>query len=57
MPIAVLLMFTDVGQEISHANELLSRLNRWKTLNQVGEWQMPASQRAWIETQTLPPIY
>ncbi|CAF5078235.1 unnamed protein product, partial [Rotaria sp. Silwood1] len=23
----------------------------------VEQWQIPASQRAWIETQTVPPIY
>lgn len=28
-------MFTDVGQEIQHANELLVRLNQWKKLRQV----------------------
>ena len=28
-------MFTDVGQEIQHANELLVRLNQWKNWRQV----------------------
>lgn len=28
-------MFTDVGQEVQHANELLVRLNQWKKLRQV----------------------
>jgi len=57
IPITVLLTFTDVGQEIQHASELLVRLNQWKKLRQIEQWQMPPSQRAWIETQTLPPIY
>ncbi|CAF2470323.1 unnamed protein product [Rotaria sp. Silwood2] len=57
IPITVLLMFTDIGQEIQHSNELLVRLNQWKKWCQVEQWQMPASQRAWIETQTVPPIY
>ncbi|CAF0775074.1 unnamed protein product [Rotaria sp. Silwood1] len=57
IPITVLLMFTDIGQEVKHANELLVRLNQWKKLCQVEQWQIPASQRAWIETQTVPPIY
>jgi len=57
IPITILLMFTDIGQEVEHANELLVRLNQWKKLHQVDRWQMPASQRAWIETQSVPPIY
>lgn len=35
IPITVLLMFTDIGQEVQHANELLVRLNQWKNLRQV----------------------
>lgn len=57
IPITILLMFTDVGHEIQHANELVVRLNRWKNFFQVEQWQMPISQLAWIETQILPPIY
>jgi len=35
IPITVLLMFTDIGQEVQHANELLVRLNQWKNWRQV----------------------
>jgi hypothetical protein len=28
-------MFTDIGQEVQHANELLNRLNQWKKWCQV----------------------
>ena len=28
-------MFTDIGQEVQHANELLVRLNQWKKWCQV----------------------
>jgi hypothetical protein len=35
IPITVLLMFTDIGQEVQHANELLNRLNQWKKWWQV----------------------
>jgi hypothetical protein len=28
-------MFTDIGQEVQHANELLVRLNQWKKIRQV----------------------
>ncbi len=28
-------MFTDIGQEVQHANELLVRLNQWKKWFQV----------------------
>ncbi len=35
IPITVLLMFTDIGQEVQHANELLNRLNQWKKWCQV----------------------
>jgi hypothetical protein len=28
-------MFTDIGQEVQHANELLGRLNQWKKFRQV----------------------
>ena len=28
-------MFTDIGQEVQHANELLARLNQWKKFRQV----------------------
>ena len=35
IPITVLLMFTDIGQEVEHANELLRRLNQWKKWSQV----------------------
>lgn len=35
IPITILLMFTDVGHEIQHANELVVRLNRWKNFFQV----------------------
>ena len=28
-------MFTDIGQEVEHANELLVRLNQWKKFRQV----------------------
>lgn len=35
VPITVLLMFTDIGQEVQHANQLLIRLNQWKQWCQV----------------------
>ncbi len=35
IPITILLMFTDIGQEVQHANELLGRLNQWKKFRQV----------------------
>ncbi|CAF3075547.1 unnamed protein product, partial [Rotaria sp. Silwood2] len=30
--ITILLMFTDIEQEVQHANELLVRLNQWKKI-------------------------
>jgi len=57
IPITLLLMFTDIGKEMIHSNELLARLNKWKKLNETDQWQMPVSQKAWFETVTTPPIY
>jgi len=57
IPLTLLLMFTDVGKEMIHSHELLTRLNKWKKLNKTDKWEMPVSQKAWFETITTPPIY
>ena len=40
IPISILLMFTDIGQEVQHANELLVRLNQWKKWRQVNSMKI-----------------